>query len=425
MPGISQKTIGGYRIYRLTAVLCFALLAREVAAQLKINEVYYHTDGPQEPNQFIEIINAGTNTEYLDGKIITDEAGSGIEGIFQFPGTGTDYPVAPGEVVVIAADADGSDGYDPDLSSLADWECYTGSGDYDNPAVLNLNLVGGQLELSLYAGGDNVILGDGSDTSAPIDAGTILDGVNFAGGGGELAPLAPGAGDSDPSVSAPSGYSLGRCPDGWDTDYSSENDFQIMSLSPGQNNECTTTVQLFVNDTTVYEGDSGSTTAVFQFYLSEPAADAVSVEYATSPGTAAAGLDFEEAWGVVYFPPGYTNQEVSVVVYGDTNREDNETFYIQLSNAVGAILADPQGAAVILDDDGFYILSITASETQAWIVWEAYSGRTYRLEYTPQLSNPVWNAYGEPVTATGTTAGLSDTSISNVSRRFYRVVKED
>jgi len=404
---------------------CLLCAAAPATAQLKINEVYFNTIGPQEANQFVEIINAGTNTEYLDGKIITDEAGSGIEGIFQFPGSGTDYPLAPGEFVIIAADADGSDGYDPDLSTLADWECYTGPADYDNPSVPNLTLVGGQLEFSLYPGGDNVILADGSDTSAPIDAATILDGVNFAGGGGELAPLAPGAPDHDPSISAAAGYAIGRCPDGWDTDYSSADDFHVQAFTPGLTNDCEDLPLLFVDDTAVTEGDTSSTDAVFRLYLSHPPADTVSVDYGTSPGSAAPASDYETTWGIAYFAPGVTQQEVTVAVYGDTNREDHETFYLLLSNVVGAVLGDPSGTATIYDDDGFLILSISASTNEACITWESWSGRTYRLEYSPQLSNPVWTVYGGPVTATGPTASVTDTTISNVERRFYRVVKQD
>ncbi|HIE10165.1 MAG TPA: hypothetical protein EYP62_00955, partial [Kiritimatiellae bacterium] len=342
-----------------------------------------------------------------------------------FPGSGTDYPVAPGEFVVIAADADSSDGFAPDLGVLADWECYAGSGDFDNPTVPNLILVSGQRDFSLYPGGDNVILADGSDTNAPIDAGTIIDAVNFAGGGGELASLSPGAGDHDPSVSAPVGKSINRCPDGWDTDYSSSDDFFPRDLTPGLTNDCEIQSVLSVEDATVTEGDSASTSAVFRLYLSESATATVSVEYSTSPGTASAGIDYSPAAGTVSFLPGVTEQTVSVAVYGDTNREDHESFYLHLSNAVNAVLGDNLAVGTIRDDDGFLIVSISACETQAWITWESWSGRTYRLEYSPQLSNPVWNALGDTVTATGATASAQDSTISNVQQRFYRISKLD
>ena len=413
----------GKRGLGLLVVLGF--LPRISAAGLKINEVYFHTEGPQAPNQYVELYNEGTNTVYLDGLILTDEAGTGIEGIFRFPGSGTDYPVAPGEFVVIAADADSSDGIAPDMGVLADWECYAGAGDFDNPAVPNLILVSGQLDFSLYPGGDNVILADGSDTSAPIDASTIIDGVNFAGGGGELAPLAPGAGDHDPSVSAPTGKSINRCPDGWDNDYSSSADFFSRDFTPGLTNDCDVQSVLSVDDATVVEGDSSSTSAVFRLYLSESATATVSVEYSTSPGTASSGADYAPASGTVYFPPGLTEQTVSVAVFGDTNREDHETFYFHLSNAVNAVLGDNLALGTIRDDDGFLIISISTCETQAWITWQSWSGGTYRLEYSPQLSNPVWNVVGGPVTATGTTASAQDATISNIERRFYRVLRTD
>src|SRR5438874_6831152 len=83
--------------------LCSASSAR---AQLKINEVYYNVS-PQGGGQFVELYNAGTSNAFLDGMILTDEAGSGIEGVFQFPGSPgeTNHPVVPGQFVLIAVDA--------------------------------------------------------------------------------------------------------------------------------------------------------------------------------------------------------------------------------------------------------------------------------------------------------------------------------
>ena len=42
---------------------------------------------------------------------------------------------------------------------------------------------------------------------------------------------------------------------------------------------------------------------------------------------------------------------MTVSVYSDTTYEPNETFYVNLSSPVGAVIADGQGVVTILNDD--------------------------------------------------------------------------
>ena len=51
------------------------------------------------------------------------------------------------------------------------------------------------------------------------------------------------------------------------------------------------------------------------------------------------------------FNPGETSKPITVAVKGDTLDENDETFFVQLSNPNGATLADAQGLGTILDDD--------------------------------------------------------------------------
>ena len=51
------------------------------------------------------------------------------------------------------------------------------------------------------------------------------------------------------------------------------------------------------------------------------------------------------------FNPGETSKPITVAVKGDTLDENDETFFVQLSNPNGAMLADAQGLGTILDDD--------------------------------------------------------------------------
>ena len=101
------------------------------------------------------------------------------------------------------------------------------------------------------------------------------------------------------------------------------------------------------------EGQRGRSWMTFTLTLSAASTQPVTVTWATSNGTAAAGRDYVRAAGTVTFSPGQTAQTLRVAVLGDRLREANETFRVTLSNAVGAKLSDTAWRAIgtILDDD--------------------------------------------------------------------------
>lgn len=67
------------------------------------------------------------------------------------------------------------------------------------------------------------------------------------------------------------------------------------------------------------------------------------VDYATADGTATAGSDYASASGTLSFAAGETTKQVTVAVLGDTADEANEVFYVNLSGAINATIADSQG----------------------------------------------------------------------------------
>lgn len=93
----------------------------------------------------------------------------------------------------------------------------------------------------------------------------------------------------------------------------------------------------------------------------------VTVKYATANGTATAGNDYTAASGTLTIPAGQISKTVAIQVKGDTTNEARETFFVNLSNPVGATLADAQGAGGISNDDGslpdFVITAITLNPT--------------------------------------------------------------
>jgi hypothetical protein len=108
---------------------------------------------------------------------------------------------------------------------------------------------------------------------------------------------------------------------------------------------------LSINNVTVTTSDTGTVTAVFTVSLSAPSSLPVTVAYATADGTATAGgNDYVPISGMVTFAPGQTTQTITVVVNPDMNKDVDETFFVDLSGAVNALLVDDQGLGIILSE---------------------------------------------------------------------------
>ena len=96
---------------------------------------------------------------------------------------------------------------------------------------------------------------------------------------------------------------------------------------------------LFVADVTVREGTDS--TADFVVTLNPAASETVTVDYATSDGTATEGDDYTDTSGTLTFNAGVTSMTVSVPVLDDDHEDAGETIIFTLSNPSGnAYLAD-------------------------------------------------------------------------------------
>jgi hypothetical protein len=109
--------------------------------------------------------------------------------------------------------------------------------------------------------------------------------------------------------------------------------------------------RISIGDTTVTEGNTGSTSATFTVTLSAAYDVNVTVNYATANGSATAGSDYQAASGTLTIPAGQTSGTITVLVNGDRLAEANEAFAVNLSNAVNAGIADGQGVGTIVDDE--------------------------------------------------------------------------
>ena len=90
----------------------------------------------------------------------------------------------------------------------------------------------------------------------------------------------------------------------------------------------------------------------FTVTLSAASDAPVTVTYATADGTATvAGGDYQAATGTLTFAPGQTSKTITVLVNGDRLAEADEYFFVNLTGATNAGIANGSGFGTILDDE--------------------------------------------------------------------------
>jgi chitinase len=113
-----------------------------------------------------------------------------------------------------------------------------------------------------------------------------------------------------------------------------------------------------VADVSVLEGQAGTTPLTFLVKRDAGVPESSSVTVATTNGSALAGSDYQAIGPqVVSFGNGETSKSVVVNVIGDTTGEGDETFRLQLSAPVRAILGTASATGTVNNDD-FAFLSI-------------------------------------------------------------------
>jgi len=234
---------------------------------LKINELY--TVGPVNRiyyfyDQYFELYNGLSSTAYLDGMIFLRLSRTelfadtlSVTNIYQFPGTpvtGRQYPIEPGEFVILAQSATNHNDVGPisgktvDLSN-ANWEFVNmiQAGGYDNPNVPNITTNNGKVtqksKVDFMVGitGDGIALCDGSDYDQTdgIDIRTVIDCVEFSSSETHTkeVPYVLDASFGGIGQSKYSGTSLERVRPGFDTN-NSRVDFVVLSKpTPGYHHE--------------------------------------------------------------------------------------------------------------------------------------------------------------------------------------------
>ncbi|MDX6611817.1 MAG: hypothetical protein QOD75_1003, partial [Blastocatellia bacterium] len=174
----------------------------------------------------------------------------------------------------------------------------------------------------------------------------------------------------------------------------------------------TATPAVFISDLAQAEGNSSTTPFTFTVTLLAPEqAAGVTFDVDTVDDTATtADNDYIgfHATGLT-IPAGSSSRSFTVQVNGDTTLEPNQTFFVNISNVVGAAVIDGQAVGTILNDEGVGSSSVVISQVYGG---GGNSGSTFKndfIELYNRGSSPV-NLSGWSVQFAGATATFQATS---------------
>ena len=125
--------------------------------------------------------------------------------------------------------------------------------------------------------------------------------------------------------------------------------------SPPRKSKC----RIAIGNAAQKEGNSGSTLMTFTVTLDSKSDETVTVDFTTAPigsavqgGACGPGIDYVVSSGTLVFVPGDTSEPINVTICGDTLKEPNETFNVNLSNpSPNAFIGNATGVGTITNDD--------------------------------------------------------------------------
>ena len=107
--------------------------------------------------------------------------------------------------------------------------------------------------------------------------------------------------------------------------------------------------QISINDNSIIE-NGGNVTLTLS--LTNPSAFDIDVDYTTSDGDAISTNDYTTLAGTLTIPAGNTTATLSFTINDDLIDENDEVFYVDLTNPVNATISDNQGQITIIDNEG-------------------------------------------------------------------------
>jgi len=125
----------------------------------------------------------------------------------------------------------------------------------------------------------------------------------------------------------------------------------------------------------------------FRFFINVSPASSkdITVNYATSDGTAVSGIDYTPVSGTLTIPSGQTSGYVDVSVSADSLRQPDQSFYLTLSNPVNAKINGASKAAGTITNNGSYY----PSDSEGYISPSTYPG--YTLIWSDEFNDATIN----------------------------------
>ena len=175
------------------------------------------------------------------------------------------------------------------------------------------------------------------------------------------------------------------------------------------------TPTLSINDVTVAEGNSGANSATFTVSLNQPApAGGITFDIGTADGTATASSDYvAKALSGQSIAAGASTASFTVDISGDTQVEANETFFVNVTNVIGANVADGQALGTITNDDAAASPDLSINDAS---LFEGNAGTTI-ARFTVSLATPApaGGVRFDIATADGTASAGSDYVARNLA----------
>jgi Glycosyl hydrolases family 16/Calx-beta domain len=149
----------------------------------------------------------------------------------------------------------------------------------------------------------------------------------------------------------------------------------------------TVTPTISISSIAPFEGDVNANFSL-KVSLSQATDKTVTVDFTTVDGTAGAGADYIAKTGTLTFSPQTTEKTIDITIVGDTLKEPDETFTIELSKPTNATIATSTGTATIRNDDTYIYVPV-----DGYITPETYTGyeKLFQDEFNgTQIDTTIW-----------------------------------
>ena len=311
--------------------------AAAVSTTIVISQVYGGggNTGAQFSNDFIELFNRGAGSVSLAGWSVqyTSATGTGTFGSATNLITPLSGTIAPGQYLLVQEAAGATPAAPlptPDVTDSTPIAMAAGAG---KVALVNTTTPLG--------------CNGGSTPCSPAAQATIVDLIGYGNANFfEGAAAAPTLSNTTAAFRAGGGCT--------DTD---NNGADFAAAAPGPRNTAAALNPcgaLSIDNVTAQEGNAGTTLFDFTISLGAPAGPGgVTFDIATADDTATTADGDYAAVSLTSqtIPEGASTYPVSVAVGGDTAVEDDESFFVNVTNVTGAPVGDGQGVGTIVDDD--------------------------------------------------------------------------